>query len=145
MPLSFCFCRLYVYTRQESLTFKQNITPKTNSYKYRLLVHFPVLWSSFSSTRDALLIFNQFTFKFRLKTSFMENDVYFLSLCHVYVSVTFLLLAVYNFFYLLSSAELGALHLPVIVLFSSFVLLVLPRSSADPILCLVFILMSFAI
>ena len=84
----FYFCRWCVNTRQESLIFKQNVTPKTNSYKYCLFVHFPVLWSSISSsTRDALLILNKSTFKSRLKTYFMENDVYFLSL---FVIVTFL-------------------------------------------------------
>ena len=72
----FYLCRWCVNTRQETLTFKQNITPKTNSYKYCLFVHFPVLWSSISSTtRDTLLIRNQSTFKSGLKTYFMENDV----------------------------------------------------------------------
>ena len=72
----FYFCRWCVNTRQESLIFKQNVTPKTNSYKYCLFVHFPVLWSSISSsTRDALLILNKSTFKSRVKTYFMENDV----------------------------------------------------------------------
>ena len=72
----FYFFRWCVNTRQESLIFKQNVTPKTNSYKYCLFVHFPVLWSSISSsTRDALLILNKSTFQSRLKTYFMENDV----------------------------------------------------------------------
>ena len=37
----FYFCRWCVNTRQESLIFKQNITPKTNSYKYCLFCSFP--------------------------------------------------------------------------------------------------------
>ena len=37
----FYFCRWCVNTKQESLTFKQNITPKTNSYEYCIFFSFP--------------------------------------------------------------------------------------------------------
>ena len=99
------------------LLWNKIVCQKQTHNKYCLFVHFLVVWSSISSTiRDTLLIFNQSTFKSGLKIYFMEN-------------VWFLLPFVIGFFFLaecnmliilLSSAELEALHLPVIAFFCAF-------------------------